>query len=180
MHRYERLSRSPHNFVVTGDAACAFNPVYGQGMTTAALGAFWLGKALLDQRRRAPGGDLTNFSLLFQRRLAKINAAPWLLATGEDYRFRETVGGKPTLATRLMHRYMDKVVQLTTGNRNVRRTLLEVFHMLKQPTAALRHHLQRAHRALHARRDDHERQQQPDQRARRARPRQPHPNRHAL
>ena len=26
---YEKLSRQPHNFVVTGDAASAFNPVYG-------------------------------------------------------------------------------------------------------------------------------------------------------
>ncbi len=36
---YGKLSRQPHNFLVTGDVTCAFNPVYAQGMITAALGA---------------------------------------------------------------------------------------------------------------------------------------------
>ena len=43
---YERLKRQPDNFIVTGDAACAFNPVYGQGMTAAALGALALDESL--------------------------------------------------------------------------------------------------------------------------------------
>ena len=46
---YERLSRWPENFVVMGDAACAFNPIYGQGMTAAAIGAEAL-DGLLQQR----------------------------------------------------------------------------------------------------------------------------------
>ena len=32
---YEEMERRPEGFVVLGDAACAFNPVYGQGLTTA-------------------------------------------------------------------------------------------------------------------------------------------------
>ncbi|WP_414585853.1 hypothetical protein [Scytonema sp. PCC 10023] len=56
-----------------------------------------------------------------------------LLVTSEDYRYRGTEGQPPSLLTRLMHRYMDEVLQLTTNNADVRLALLEVMHMLKPP-----------------------------------------------
>ncbi|HEX3253568.1 MAG TPA: FAD-dependent monooxygenase [Pyrinomonadaceae bacterium] len=129
LRRYERADL-PENFVLLGDAVCAFNPIYGQGMTTAALGAMELGQCLRESK-----GSLNNLSRRFQKRLAKINAAPWLMAIGEDYRYRETVGGSPTLMTRFMHRYMDQVVQLATRSVPVRRVLLRAFNMLVPPMA---------------------------------------------
>ncbi len=132
---YERLRRQPDNFLVTGDAACAFNPVYGQGMTTAALGALALDECLREQRRRQLGGDLSGLARRFQKRLAKANAAPWLLATGEDFRYREVEGSTPNVTTRLLHRYLDGVVRLATSDAGVRRVLLEIMHMLKTPPA---------------------------------------------
>lgn len=130
---YERLERQPDNFLVTGDAACAFNPVYGQGMTAAALGALALDETLGAQRRLHPGGELHGLARRFQKRLAKANAAPWLLATGEDFRYREVEGGTPSVVTRLLHRYMDAVVGLSTRDEAVRRVLLENIHMLRTP-----------------------------------------------
>jgi 2-polyprenyl-6-methoxyphenol hydroxylase-like FAD-dependent oxidoreductase len=130
LRRYERAKALPENLLLLGDAVCAFNPVYGQGMTTAALGAMALQKCL-----RERNGSLTGLSRRFQKRLAKINKAPWLMATGEDYRYRETIGGSPSLMTRFMHRYMDQVVQLATRSVAVRKVLLQAFNMLVQPTA---------------------------------------------
>ncbi len=126
---YENLSRQPDNFLVTGDAASAFNPIYAQGMTTAALGAEVLEECLRES------DDLTGLSKRFQKKLAKANAASWLLATGEDFRVRGVEGGKATFATRLTHRYMDRVLALSLHDIEVRQTFLEVFHMLKAPTA---------------------------------------------
>lgn len=130
LRRYERAKAMPENFLLLGDAVCAFNPVYGQGMTTAALGVKMLDKCL-----REHNGSLTGLSRRFQKRLAKINETPWLLATGEDYRYPETVGGSPSLMTRFMHRYMDHVVQLATQSVVVRKVLLQAFNMLIPPTA---------------------------------------------
>jgi len=130
LRRYERAPGLPENFLLLGDAVCAFNPVYGQGMTTAALGAMALRQCL-----REANGNSSQLSRRFQKRLAKINAAPWLLATGEDYRYRETVGGAPSLMTRFMHRYMDHVVQLATHSVPVRKVLLLAFNMLVPPSA---------------------------------------------
>ncbi|MBW4503825.1 MAG: hypothetical protein KME57_30770 [Scytonema hyalinum WJT4-NPBG1] len=103
-------------------------------MTTAALGALTLDECLQQQQQYQPDGDFTGLARRFQKKLAKINAVPWLLATSEDYRYRGTEGQPPSLLTRLMHRYIDEVVQLTTNNAEVRLALLEVMHMLKRPT----------------------------------------------
>lgn len=134
IRHFDRLKKLPDNFVVLGDAACAFNPLYGQGMTIAALGALALQQCLREER----DASLRGLAQRFQRRLAKVNKAPWLMATGEDYRYRETEGGTPGLMTRFMHWYMDRVLQLATRDVAVRSVLLQVFSMLIPPSALFR------------------------------------------
>jgi 2-polyprenyl-6-methoxyphenol hydroxylase-like FAD-dependent oxidoreductase len=92
--RHFESARLPEGFVVTGDAACAFNPVYGQGMTTGAVAAQILG-ACLEKTRRQTGAPYGNgLSRRFQAALARANNAPWMLATGEDLRYRRTEGAR--------------------------------------------------------------------------------------
>ncbi|WP_375515630.1 hypothetical protein [uncultured Nostoc sp.] len=131
---YEKLSRLPSGFVLVGDAVCAFNPVYGQGMTTAAIGAFTLDKCLRKQLSRHPDGNLVGLSQSFQKQLSKIIAIPWLMATGEDFRWHTTVGGRPNLMTKLMQQYLDQVLLLATENPDIHRLFLEVMHLLKPPS----------------------------------------------
>ncbi len=81
--RYEKLSRFPEGFLVFGDAICSFNPIYGQGMSVAALQANALEASL------ATG---TVSARDFFSRAAKVVDSPWSIAVGGDLRIPETVG----------------------------------------------------------------------------------------
>jgi 2-polyprenyl-6-methoxyphenol hydroxylase-like FAD-dependent oxidoreductase len=111
---YERLGRWPERFLVTGDATCSFNPVYGQGMTAAALAASVLQRCLGDRRRGRPSEGGTGLARQFQRQLARRQDIVWLLATGEDLRYPTTIGATPNLATRWFHRYVDRLTEVAT------------------------------------------------------------------
>ncbi|MGJ3248748.1 MAG: FAD-dependent oxidoreductase [Elainellaceae cyanobacterium] len=134
LRHYDKLTRFPDGVVALGDAVCAFNPVHGQGMTVAALGAITLQECVRDQLTQTPG-DLRGLPLRFQKQLAQIVATPWMMATGEDFRWKTTEGGKPDWTTRLMHRYIDQLAVVSLEKPEVFQTFVEVMHMLKPPTA---------------------------------------------
>jgi 2-polyprenyl-6-methoxyphenol hydroxylase-like FAD-dependent oxidoreductase len=131
LKHFERLARWPEQFVVMGDAACAFNPVYGQGMTTGALEAIELGKMLNDYAGRGMDG----LGLLFQRRLAKVIAIPWLMATGEDLRYPGTVGGNVNWRDRLVQKYIEQVIKVMPGNPDIADVFFQVMNLLRSPAA---------------------------------------------
>lgn len=134
-HHYERLSRFPENFIVVGDAVCAFNPVYGQGMSVAALGALTLDRCFKQQERRRSHQELTGLAQRFQKQLAKANNVPWLMATSDDFRWSTTEGKPPGFTTRLMHWYLDCVMQAASESAEVYRVFAAVIHLLEPPTA---------------------------------------------
>lgn len=135
LRHYERLDRWPEGFVVLGDAACAFNPVYGQGMTVAALEAVALGH-LLEERKYGSSHDLSGLSGRFQQRLATIVGTPWMMATGEDLRWLTTEGDRPRtdLMTRLLHRYIDQILTTIPGSPTVHGAFVEVAHLMRPPS----------------------------------------------
>jgi 2-polyprenyl-6-methoxyphenol hydroxylase-like FAD-dependent oxidoreductase len=134
---YERVPSWPERLLVLGDAACAFNTVYGQGMTAAALAAQALDTCLRAQRRRRPDGALDGLARRFQRAVAQTSGAIWLLATGEDRRYPTTVGAAPSLATRLFHRYVDRLIEVATERPDLMLALLDVLHLVRPPATLL-------------------------------------------
>lgn len=131
LRRYEAVERRPEGLVVIGDAVCAFNPVYGQGMSAAAVGSRILGECLRHCRSVRTSG----LAGRFQTRLAKANARPWLLATGEDYRYHEVDGPPPSRMTRVTHRYLDQVTALATRSQCVHQRMVEVLHLIRSPAS---------------------------------------------
>lgn len=123
---YERLSDQPAGFVASGDAACAFNPVYGQGMTVAAMGATLLAEMV---EQPMPAEQLPR---QFQRQMAKQLRPVWNMATTEDFRFPGTLG-KISPTTKLGHRYIDALLKLTLDDADLARNVVRVFQLLDPP-----------------------------------------------
>ena len=130
---YERIARLPEGFVILGDAVCSFNPVYGQGMSVAAIEAKVLDVCLRDQQRQGTRNDLAGFPQQFQQAIVKVVKVPWMLATGEDFRYPETEGKRP-LGMNLLHWYTRRVNELTGSNPMVAGLFYQVLHLLKPPT----------------------------------------------
>ncbi|MER5862828.1 FAD-dependent monooxygenase [Kitasatospora sp. NPDC002040] len=79
-HRYHRVPNWPGRLLALGDSVCALNPVYGQGMTVAALQSTTLDTLLAGRRPGQP----PDVGPAFQRAAAALVRAPWLLNTSAD------------------------------------------------------------------------------------------------
>lgn len=137
IRHYEGLARRPENFIVTGDAACAFNPVYGQGMTAAALEAEALDRLLVRLNVRRDLRQLKRLPALFQKRVYQLAQGPWLMNTSEDARYPMVEGMTRSPITRLIHAYFDLVALAMPHDRVVGKRFIEALNLLKPPSALL-------------------------------------------
>jgi 2-polyprenyl-6-methoxyphenol hydroxylase-like FAD-dependent oxidoreductase len=124
---YERLPRLPEGFVVLGDAACSFNPIYAQGMTVSALGARLLAECLAEQVRSSPG-QLRGLSTRFQKRLCKVITVPWRMSTFADLTYPQTEGRRP-FGLRLVQWSMITLIDMASRNARLCQQLFRVVHM---------------------------------------------------
>lgn len=133
---YELLSPRPDRLVVVGDASCCFNPVYGQGMSVAGLGALALGHCL----RQAPDGGVDGIAIAAQRAIASVCNDAWLMATGEDLRFATTDGGSGRTrgVDRAVQKYIERVILASNHDLVVSRAFTRVAHLIDPPTALFR------------------------------------------
>ncbi|MFJ3923431.1 NAD(P)/FAD-dependent oxidoreductase [Streptomyces sp. NPDC090022] len=125
---FERLRRTPDGFVVVGDALAAFNPVYGHGMSVAALGPLAL-RGVLEKSGdvRSPG-----FTRRAQKAVAGWADAAWILSAGQDVFFPGATGRRPNAVDRLLSRYVDRLVLTATGDHVVVEALTDVMTLQKK------------------------------------------------
>lgn len=80
--RHLEATAVPERLLVIGDAACCFNPFYGQGLTSIALCAEMLHQTLGQHLRRHP--NLDGYGAVYYRQLAKTIDNMWEMATYMD------------------------------------------------------------------------------------------------
>jgi 2-polyprenyl-6-methoxyphenol hydroxylase-like FAD-dependent oxidoreductase len=133
-HRYELMPRFPDGLVVLGDALCSFNPIYGQGMTTAALDSLALGECLREQLATHPNGELTGLSVKFQKKAAAVIANPWLMATAEDMRYDEFPDPISPMI-RFLHWFTGRVHMISDKDELSAFRFTQAMNMLRPPWA---------------------------------------------
>jgi hypothetical protein len=126
--RYERLTRFPRGYLVTGDAMCSFNPVYGQGMTVAAQEAVLLQQCLKD-------GE-ANLALRFFAAAKSTIDVPWDIAVGNDLRHPEVMGPRPA-KVRFINWYIGKLHMAAQNDGTLATAFLRVANLEAPPTSLL-------------------------------------------
>lgn len=123
---YERL---PDGLLVAGDAIASFNPLYGQGMTVAALEAVALRRCLEDGR--------AGLERRFLAAAEKHVEHAWEMAVGSDLALPEVEGERP-LRVRVLNSYTDRLLRTARHDPVVATAFREVVGMTRPPTHLVR------------------------------------------
>lgn len=124
---YGDLERVPERLLVIGDAICSFNPLYGQGMSVAALESLLLHHELASSR-------LETLPERFFDRVDSVIEPAWKTAVGSDFEFSQTTGPKPRGAA-LINRYVSRLLRKAHSDGQLREEFYRVLMMEKPPTA---------------------------------------------
>lgn len=117
----------PKSLIALGDAVCAFNPVYGQGLSVATMEVEALQKAFQMNKVAQK-----NWELKFQKEVDRIVRDPWLMATGEDARL---YGNTYSWFSRFSGWYMQKYLKACTKNAAMAIDFGKVNHLIQSPKA---------------------------------------------
>jgi 2-polyprenyl-6-methoxyphenol hydroxylase-like FAD-dependent oxidoreductase len=127
-HHYEKLATFPQGYLVIGDALCSFNPIYGQGMTVAAMEA----KALSEWLAQADNRQAQHFFA----QVSKIIDLAWDAAVGTDLSF-PGVEGEHTPLIRFLNWYVGKLHVAAQRDAQVSIAFLKVINMIAPPPSMM-------------------------------------------
>jgi 2-polyprenyl-6-methoxyphenol hydroxylase-like FAD-dependent oxidoreductase len=124
---FERLDGFPRGLLPIGDAICRFNPVYGQGMSVAALEACLLKRLLKESGETAD--PIAELASTFFKEMQTLIETPWSVAV-LDFAFPETHGQRPADFEATL-KFGIALTRLAAEDPAVHKLTLEVQHLLK-------------------------------------------------
>ncbi len=127
--RYDGMRKLPKGLVVCGDALCSFNPIYGQGMTVAALEALVLRDCM-----KAGVDDLPR---RYFRAAAKVIRRAWRTAVSLDLSMPDTTG-RQSISMRIGGAYFELVKSVAATDIRVTERFLRMIAMLDDPSQLMR------------------------------------------
>ncbi|MGD9486158.1 FAD-dependent monooxygenase [Streptomyces sp. TRM70308] len=125
--RYELMPALPDGLLVLGDAVCSFNPVYGQGMTVAALGATVLRDHAARPGAPRPGAFFTDLA-------ARAVDDVWGMTTGADLAF-PGVEGERTEELLREQEYLDRLLAAAAHDHSLLTAYARVVFLVDPPAA---------------------------------------------
>lgn len=109
---FENMEDWPSGLLVLGDAFCSFDPIYGQGMTVAAIEAETVANCLEEQRR----SPQPYFERRVLYRMQEAIEPAWWLSSIADLRWKgvEHVGAAPLKGVTFAQKYIDLFTKKAT------------------------------------------------------------------
>lgn len=127
---YEKLNRFPGRLVVIGDALASFNPIYGQGISLAAVESLLLHQTLLD-------GGIRKIGRRFFARSQPLVSTAWRMATGTDHQYSETSGPKP-FGVGVQWWFFKRLINKSHNNSELSESLTKVLMLDEKPSTLFR------------------------------------------
>ncbi|MDA2704990.1 FAD dependent oxidoreductase [Bacillus cereus] len=132
---FEQMENWPSGLLVLGDAFCNFDPIYGQGMTVAAIEAEMLDTCLKEHSTNKPG-----FERKVLQRMQQAIEPAWWLSSIADLRWKgvEHVGAVPLKGVKFAQKYFDlylkqAVKQANEGNSSMLQKYIMMNGLVHSP-----------------------------------------------
>ncbi|MDQ0199220.1 FAD-dependent oxidoreductase [Neobacillus ginsengisoli] len=125
--RFDLATEIPKGFLVIGDAHCRFDPLFGQGISVAAMEALELQKCLQQAEKQGLG-----FTQSFHKRISKLIATPWDMATTEAFRHPQIKGEKSPFQP-FKQWYTKRVYQASALDSDIYIRLARVMNLIRSP-----------------------------------------------
>jgi 2-polyprenyl-6-methoxyphenol hydroxylase-like FAD-dependent oxidoreductase len=123
---FAQVADFPRGILPIGDAICRFNPVYGQGMSSAARQV----SLLYDLLGQSNGDVLATLAPDFLAKAEDIIADPWAFSAVPDFVYPDSTGVRPEKLEEILN-FQKGLARLAVRDPGIFELLTDVRHLLK-------------------------------------------------